>query len=1704
MKGKADMLVANRILSALVVVCLVVSAFAGLLVLMVSTPMNVQAASLGDLTVSSGTYTIQNIEQPVDGNVTVTGTGNLTIRDATLSVISNFDPTQRHTITVSGNGAVLYLDHGTITSYLDQINPWPFISLVVQNGGHLIASGQSVLMFPGNITLSNNAQVVLHDTQIVKLPDSEVTKYVVGTSGHVSFDAADDGPGMSITDSTLEIYDSSIANLPEYLTQLASNITLAGSSVMLAVNSYVGIDFGPINIASDWYRHNSLSLSGTSHAYLYGTSFEPYIGSLADRVPAIVSSGAGSSLVVPQSKGPADNTGQALASLAAVDSNTYQISPGQTMEIETFNTGGLSDALLVRSARLIVTYSVAGTYTGTNPIQWAREGTPYSSTSIVPHASDPPGTTGSFSIPIASVPTVGDIRNLDVLFANNGGVGAVQIDQLAITVGLGADAYVYRWLNVTVGDAYGVPIPKANVTAKFTGATSLEGQNSIYYTSTGISTSPPAQVLSYMGQSSTSFRMTKDDGRAVIPYLTDIISNEGSTISSFVGSFAITGTANISSVLYSSTESFSFPAYPAMDLGDRSFDVTVEITGVSAPSPDQSRWLVVPVSPTQPSLTIEGMTYYHAGDVIVAAGGTLTFDDAMFELVQVYPNERTVYVDGTMAQPGKLVFEKSGMNSDMGINIVVKGYAVLEVLNSTFTGVNIVALDHSTVLLRNATIDQQITTAWDSHSTIDVKDSTLVQPIVLSGYSIGGFTNTSVPSIKVTDSAEAMIYRWIHVTVFDGAGKPLPNATVSAYYLVSGVFAKSAVTSSDPLSRGVAQINANGTKITALGSTFVGNYKVSAFYAWGSPVQYYWADQNISVGVMPYSEPLGKNATYATMKISSALPHLFVNQGMGPIVATPSSPVKGQMVTVNATVNNSGPVGAYNVKVDFFDNGVLFDTVIVPEIKPGDHAVASGHWTAALPLAPFHHNISISADPRVAGLTPVVGWIDLTVQSLPDIAVLPGITVTSLYPEVQTTTTVSATIANNGDQIATPVTIRFLDDGIPFATLTGNSIDPFGQILREPQWTPATTGVHNITVAASTPQHELSITNNVSSILVVVLPHPDLRLSNIAFVPTGSISGGTTVIVRAKLANTGEVPISLPKLRLDVTGTGVSMPPQNSTLFDVIDLRSGSGEVTVETSFTAPVLTHQTDVTVTLTINPDGTIIESDAADDTNNAVSGVITVLDVRPDLSILPGEILIKRGTANLTAEQFGRTITISANVQNLGGQSVMNPGFRANIGIRNTDAAHSVNYTLFNVTNVNIGFNSTNHTAKIMKDWTISLTSPGQYEIWVFLDPLGTIDEPYKNNNFAFKNFTLNTLSMNVVLTSAAGYEFKAGEMVTVSAIFTYSGTTDPVKLLPGVQFLLVDSTTDRNIVIGSNSTVLKTDSNGGIVTSLLVPVDLKSGNYYIRAIVPDSGGPYDSDTAIHVSSIKNPGLLPLWAWIAIIVGAVAVVLGFMAYTYKYGLGKLVECGECGAFIPAASKRCPKCGVEFEVGTMKCSECGAWIPAESTECPNCGVKFVGETEGDVDYLERMKKEYDEMTSKYRELAKGELGKKFSDSQFEDWFRRQPGYISFDDWLAKEEEKKLEGPIPCKVCGTLNPKEATVCHKCGTVFAKEEPPRRGQPPQGGEPTKEEAAEPAAQPQQPQPVAPRMVIRRPIDRKVVPKKIIKSPLSGESEEQQQ
>jgi ribosomal protein L40E len=524
--------------------------------------------------------------------------------------------------------------------------------------------------------------------------------------------------------------------------------------------------------------------------------------------------------------------------------------------------------------------------------------------------------------------------------------------------------------------------------------------------------------------------------------------------------------------------------------------------------------------------------------------------------------------------------------------------------------------------------------------------------------------------------------------------------------------------------------------------------------------------------------------------------------------------------------------------------------------------------------------------------------------------------------------------------------------------------------------------------------------------------------------------------------------------------------------------------------YKVPRLDYQETVTITMIVNENHATLETDYS---NNMVTGSFTIRDDRPDLSVATADIHVQRGGDDIQSETFGTEVAVVVTVKNLGGREAT---FKMRVNV----SQGAYNYSIPTLSSYNISANTTDDTKEITVPWTIGQTVPGSYRIWVTLDPTNEISETNETNNLAPKSFTISQLHVTVSVVTD-NTEYKAGKTMVLSVTITYENSNAiPVKFLPGVTFYLVDS--HGNAITASTTEASTTDSDGGITRSLIIPLNLDTGQYTVNAMV--AGLEYPTGATVSISSSVQGGLFPMWVWIVIIIAVVAVVAGFTIYTYVYGLGKLVECGECGAFIPAASKRCPKCGVEFEAGTMKCSECGAWIPADSTECPNCGVKFLGEVEDEADYMERMRKEYDEMVSKYREFAKVELGKKFSDREFEDWWRTQPGYITFDDWLAKEEEKKKEGPVPCPVCGTLNPKEATVCHKCGTVFAgaTTQVPGRGPPPAGPAAVTPTPMQPEGAPQQQPPgAAPRMVIRRPIDRKVVPKKIIKTPLGEEKVE---
>ncbi len=1585
MEHRAGPLQANKSLSALIVATFVLSAFAGLFVMSNPSPTAAQTP-IGDLIVTAGTYTVENVNQPVDGDVLVSG-GELIIRNAALLVISNSGVQRTVTVTTGGT---MTLDHGTLTTYLDQIDPWPFLDVNI-DGGTLVASEKSLFSFPGTITVQNGGELILYDSTIEPLPAEDISLYLSG-SPTIAIDSADDGAAISVIDGSMMMFDSEITNLPEYpsLGLAASNLTLSGESTLLAVNSYISVDFNPNLTVADLASHNMIVLSEKSHAYLYGCTFDEYSGSYASRSTAIASDGENTAPASPLTKGVADTTGQNIANLATLDGSTYEVEAQETLAMDTWDTTPMSASLEVSSITLVASYSVSPTYVGTNSIQWAPDGGSYASTGITPSLSNPSGT-WYYELPITSLPTVGDVLDTDIRFINNGaaGTGSVEFDRLWLMFTVGGDAYIYRWLSVTIGDEYGVPIPGATISATFTGTTELEGETALYFTEDGLSETPPIEVLNYMGETSESYLVTKTGGLALVPYLTDMITSSGSGNSVFVGSYAINGSIIIDTLPHTSTETFSFPAYPAMTSADQQFDITVDIQGISAESPDPSKWLVVP-----PDLTIENMSYYHAGDVIVASDGTLTLRNAVFELVQSTANERTVYVDGT----ANLVIEDSMVNSELAIDLIVKGEGTLEVTGSTLNGVNIVAMDDALVVLRDTVFDGTITTSWDSSARIVVVDSTLLQAPVLSGHALGEFTNSSVPSIVVTEDAEALIYRWIHVTVLDGGSNALSGATVSAWFFVNNTYWSSAVSNES----GIARINSLGTIMTSDGSTFIGNYKINSTYLSNGVLHF--SDETISIGVKPYTEPLTENATFAVLRMSTViLPDLSVMTGY--IWTEPSYVVYNASCTIFAVIENTGDAIAEDALVEFL-----------------------------------------------------------------------------LGTDVATATLLNSTM---------------------ISTLTPNS-----QVTVDVGWIPNSIGIFTIWVVVNgglggTPDFdELSFANNQDSVEIRVLGYADLSLDAIGFMAgdppadVSSVPGGQILYVRSVLYNNGEAPVSNPVVSLTVEYSDSESEIFNMTLYGILYEES---QFAVEFAYSAPFVTNDTEFTFTMEANPSETVIETDL---TNNIETATITVLDVRADFKVDADDISVDDGS---NPHEFGRTVTITANVHNIGGT---NPG---DVSIRFSIVFGTLEYEI----GISVEHILPQMWVEVSMEYTINLTVSGTYSIFVFVD--------YDNNQSNEKNETNNEASIDfeivdlvyhiIMIVDSDTGEYKAGESALVH-VNIYYGATEPENIndeiavsgLPGVSVNLVSPDGD----VLSRADAISTSPSGRASFQVALLANLETGQYTLVPVVLEEEQP-DFATTIAVDGVVAGRGIALWVWLAIIGVIVGSVLGVTAYIYFRGLGKLVECGECGAFIPAANKRCPKCGVEFEVGTMKCSECGAWVPAESTECSNCGVKFVGEEIGEEDYLEKMRGEYDEMVSKYRELAKPELGKKFSDKKFDEWWVTQPTYISFEDWLAKEEEKRKEGPIPCPVCGTLNPKESTVCHKCGTVFGaeKELPPgeQPPTPPSSGEALPESSAREFAPPvekaqeQGPSQVAaPKMVIRRPIDRKVVPKKIIKTPIAGTSD----
>ena len=1187
-----DNTVTDRALSVLTAVCLVISSFVGLLFLTDITPAR---ASNGDLIVQDGTYVIQDIDQFVDGNVTVLVGGELVLRNSTLSIISTNDPANIHGITVSSGGKLI-LENSTITSYLEQDTTWPFLTLSVVSGG-IVAGSSSVLMFPGTIHLSSGAKMSLNSTVVTAQPVDKLVEHYAGGDTLI-LDTCDDGPSISVQDSELLLVDSSIDALPEFpvLGAPAANISLMGSSNLLATNSYIGIDFGPANTTSDWYTHNVLSISDISTAELYGCHFDNYSGAPEDRAPPVAVSGS-SYLALPTTKGPEDNTGQNLMSLlASGEGMTYHVGTGQTMAIDSFDAGSAGP---VNGATLIVRYKVDAGYDGTRSLLWStNEGTTFSSTGIFPAPSETPFVESSCDLYAMGVTTTTFLSTLDIKFLNDGTNGYVQFDSLMLVLTIGSQAYIYRWLNLTVGDEYGVPIPGATVTASFTGSSPFAGQGLFYLGHGGASLSPPTEVLNYLNKNPMDFTVTDQDGLAVIPFITDIVTDLEGLGSINVGSFDITATAVLSMLPYFSIQSFSFPSYPAMTADDQQSDLTIRIMGVSAPSPDPSRWLVAP-----PNILIENTTFSYSGDIIIAPAGMLEVIHSEFILMQDYSFQRTIYVDGTTTSPASLVFDGSSVASIHPIRVIVEGNGTFEAHDTIFDGVSIVALESAVVMLQNVTlVNGSITCSPNSNASLEISDSVLSNSPQLSGNAVARIRGTCAPSVDVSDDAVAFIYRWIMVTVLDGADMPLPGVNVSTRYYVDETPGSLAVTSFGMDSLGIARIDALSTILNSTGTVFVGNYWINATYTYLPMIgQQHYAPSELSVGVTPYTEPLGRSESFVTMSIPDALSDLTVNQGQVPVWSDIPNPARGDNVTIYARINNSGIATAYDVSVEFFDNqngddlpqeSELIGSASIPMIAPDGSAIAQTSWVASLPLDPMQHEIIVLADsldsvPEIFEDPLAMGFGNITVQGLPDFAVSGGEQDIYTVPAevvINTFCILNAVVYNIGDIQSISVEVEFYD-GSSIIGACVVDIEPYSMAVASMTGVFTTIGLHIVTVLVN-PDHaiaESDYLNNNASREFAVLDYPNLGIGTPVFMPPLQVPGTAVVNVSAEIWNLNPAPFSDPIVRMYVDYGNNSMMTEISLS---ATLTNDTGPVGFSISFVAPNVTETTVLTVTLVVNP--------------------------------------------------------------------------------------------------------------------------------------------------------------------------------------------------------------------------------------------------------------------------------------------------------------------------------------------------------------------------------------------------------------------------------------------------------------------------------------------------------------------------------------
>ncbi|HII40535.1 MAG TPA: hypothetical protein HA326_04880, partial [Thermoplasmata archaeon] len=671
--------------------------------------------------------------------------------------------------------------------------------------------------------------------------------------------------------------------------------------------------------------------------------------------------------------------------------------------------------------------------------------------------------------------------------------------------------------------------------------------------------------------------------------------------------------------------------------------------------------------------------------------------------------------------------------------------------------------------------------------------------------------------------------------------------------------------------------------------------------------------------------------------------------------------------TITSTsLPNAFTFGSYEVTAKYAPNYIGNDSASFPPYPS---------------IADADNNLDVVVGVPVPGLTP-----DLTVASI----TISGGNGVSTFQPLKTQITISASIHDAGANPVSNVVVAF------FST----NVDTNGDGIMDSSvaaYQAAGLMIGNATIA-SVPANDnmtAAVTWSVSgsfetSLLISVVVNPPLGSpGGASAIPETDLTNniatqGLSLFTWPDLAFTGASDISIPAepvvnndVPVEVTihniGTGAATA---ATVF----IRDGGVLVSNQVTFNVntgqvahiEVLWHPTTTgyhNITFYLVTANNSMRNHDYNYTNNAIR-IQALVASQPDLALFPSQY------SPITATQ-NKAFSIVVHVYNLGQTAVQNTSVAVYI-----DGNYSAAYGRTDGVAV---ATQTNVTVQVS-----GIPTPGTKILNIVVNPDHTLVEGGNvyANNYANVTLTVNPPSGTVVL-----YNPIAG---------TTFGPTDSVSVAGVVR----DNTPAQNGIAGLNVTIAIVDGSGNVLQSVSQTTDTNGLFQAVLAL----NGEADVQYPLRVSSNQGtitaaaPSILvkrnvpfldspvpllgiPWWLFLIIIAAVAAIVIGVTVYFKVYGLGKMVECGECGAFIPEDATICPKCGVEFEKDMAKCSNCQAWIPVDVKQCPECGVEFAtGEVEM-ADYQEKMRLQYDEVVQKFKEDASRQLGRALSDKEFQEW---------------------------------------------------------------------------------------------------------------------